>query len=242
LKHEIAYALGQIQNPTAIPILSEILRSKVEDPMVRHEAGEALGAIGSAEALPVLQEFVSDPDRSVSETCVIAIDRINWAQSSEAKNFKDPSEYRSVDPAPPRTQTLSVAELKAQLLNESLSLFERYRAMFSLRNLNTEEAVLASAEGLSDSSALFRHEISYIFGQMQHPAAVPAMSKVLAKNEEHQMVRHEAAEALGSISTEESVEFLKNFQSDPVRVVRESVLVGLDISEGNDVVWIPTSD
>jgi deoxyhypusine monooxygenase len=45
------------------------------------------------------------------------------------------------------------------LMNTQLTLFQRYRAMFSLRNLGTEEAVLALAEGFQDDSALFRHEI-----------------------------------------------------------------------------------
>ena len=40
-----------------------------------------------------------------------------------------------------------------------LPLFQRYRAMFSLRNMGTEEAVLALAHGFTDKSALFRHEI-----------------------------------------------------------------------------------
>lgn len=39
LKHELAYVLGQINDPSAIPILSNILADKEEDPMVRHEVG-----------------------------------------------------------------------------------------------------------------------------------------------------------------------------------------------------------
>ena len=38
-------------------------------------------------------------------------------------------------------------ELKQILLDENRSLFERYRAMFALRNLGTDEAVLAICEG-----------------------------------------------------------------------------------------------
>lgn len=50
----------------------------------------------------------------------------------------------SIDPAPPleTTTTQSVDELKSILLDENLALFKRYRAMFSLRNIGTEEAVL----------------------------------------------------------------------------------------------------
>lgn len=46
------------------------------------------------------------------------------------------------------------------------------------------------------------------------------------------MVRHEAAEALGSLGDEEGVEdVLKKFLDDPVQVVRDSVIVALDMAE-----------
>ena len=37
-----------------------------------------------------------------------------------------------------------------------LPLFQRYRAMFALRNIGTDEAVDALASGFSDDSALFK--------------------------------------------------------------------------------------
>lgn len=46
------------------------------------------------------------------------------------------------------------------------------------------------------------------------------------------MVRHEAAEALGSLGEEEGVEdTLKGFLKDADKVVRESVMVALDMAE-----------
>ena len=45
------------------------------------------------------------------------------------------------------------------------------------------------------------------------------------------MVRHECAETLGSIGTEECREILQTYLHDPERVVRESCEVALDISE-----------
>lgn len=60
LKHEIAYCMGQMQDPYALPHLTAILCDKAENSMVRHEAGEALGAIGHPDSLPVLQRFRDD--------------------------------------------------------------------------------------------------------------------------------------------------------------------------------------
>lgn len=58
----------------------------------------------------------------------------------------DKNPYCSVDPAPPAVRK-SVPDLRCTLLDESLPLFERYRAMFALRNLGNEEAVLALGDG-----------------------------------------------------------------------------------------------
>lgn len=46
------------------------------------------------------------------------------------------------------------------------------------------------------------------------------------------MVRHEAAEALGSLGDEDGVEdMLRAFLDDPEQVVRESVIVALDMAK-----------
>ena len=85
------------------------------------------------------------------------------------------------------------------------------------------------AHGFQDESALFRHEIAYVFGQLQHPSSVPALISVLSNKHEEAMVRHEAAEALGSIATPECRPILKQFSTDHERVVRESCIIGLDM-------------
>lgn len=40
-----------------------------------------------------------------------------------------------------------MSELRSVLLDETQPLFERYRAMFGLRNLGSEEAALALGDG-----------------------------------------------------------------------------------------------
>jgi len=138
----------------------------------------------------VLEKFSKHPSPEIAETCQIAIDLINWKRSGEkcTKGI-----YLSHDPAPP-TAPSSVASLTFQLLDKSRSLFDRYRAMFSLRDMNSDESALALLEGFSDSSALFRHEVAYVLGQMQRAVTIDGLSNVLCNEEEHRMVRHEAAE------------------------------------------------
>ncbi|XP_075997747.1 deoxyhypusine hydroxylase [Genypterus blacodes] len=234
LKHELAYCLGQMQDRRAIPTLTTVLKDIQQEPMVRHEAGEALGAIGDLLVLDLLKEYSKDPVIEVAETCQLAVRRLEWLQSGgekhEVDGASDGNPYCSVDPAPPAAKK-SVSELRTILLDESLQLFERYRAMFALRNMGSEEAVLALGDGLQCSSALFRHEIGYVLGQLQHPAAVPALRAALERSGENPMVRHEAAEALGSIGKEECLAVLQRYREDEERVVKESCEVALDMLE-----------
>lgn len=105
--------------------------------------------------------------------------------------------------------------------------------MFSLRNIGTPEAVDALSAGFSDSSALFKHEIAFIFGQILSPHSVPSLLSVLQDSNEEDMVRHEAAEALGGIATPEVLPHLREWmkRDDAPRVVRESCEVAVDMWE-----------
>lgn len=233
LKHELAYVLGQTGNLTAIPILVGILNDLQQDPMVRHEAGEALGAIGNPSVLPTLKLHLNDTQRVVRETCELAIAKINLERENPTEIptgvHKNEISFESVDPAPAMLQLLGVEELKNRLMDTSLPLFDRYRAMFSLRNKATNEAVLAICEGFKDDSALFRHEIAYVLGQLQNSVSVPALQAVLEDMNEIDMVRHECAEAIGSIATPECFPILERFVADESQAVRESCIVALDI-------------
>ncbi|CZR63255.1 probable Deoxyhypusine hydroxylase [Phialocephala subalpina] len=244
LKHELAYCLGQSKNLAAVPYLKSVLEDKDEDSMCRHEAAEALGAIGDEGSLELLRDL-RDSTKEVEvvrETCEIAVARIEWENSEEGKKEKlRQSDFASIDPAPtaPAEQSESIETLEKTLLDTTQPLFLRYRAMFGLRDLASPPdlptavpAVHALAKGFSDPSALFRHEIAFVFGQLSHPASIPALTAALADLKEASMVRHEAAEALGSLGEEDGVEeTLKRFLNDPEQVVRDSVIVALDMAE-----------
>ncbi|KAJ2519407.1 deoxyhypusine hydroxylase [Coemansia sp. RSA 2049] len=235
-KHEVAYCLGQMGKTAAIPALVKAMALVDSHDMVRHEAAESLGAISDPSVIPELEKYTDDPCQALAETCVLAIEKIRYDHSEGAQKAnpkaKD-SPYTSIDPAPAATETKSVPELRAVLCDQEASLWKRYRVMFALREINTEEAVLALADAMEEdkTSALFRHEIGFIFGEMQHPASIPALARVLANTEEASMVRHEAAEALGSVATPEVKAILAQYINDPEPVVRESCVVALDMFE-----------
>lgn len=253
LGHELAYCLGQIKDPYALPTLTRVLRDNSQHVMVRHEAAEAIGAIGDKAGLDVLRPYVGHKERAISETAEIAVAKIEYDHSDQGRRERHDRDsiYMTIDPAPaaaaaassssPLVQGSSSSEqsiddLEKTLLDERLPLFERYRAMFALRNLGTREAVLALAKGFGDSSALFRHEVAFVFGQLTSPHSVPALIDVVQDSNEDEMVRHEAAEALGSIADERClpvlVELASRSDKDGVpRVVRESAEVALDMYE-----------
>ncbi len=140
------------------------------------------------------------------------------------------SEFDSVDPAPPSDEN-DISSLRSTLCNESTRMFLRMRALFSLRNIGGKDAVDALAAAFKSDSALLKHEIAYVMGQMQDSAAVPHLIDRLADEDEDVMVRHEAAEALGAIGDRTALATLEKFVDDDAVVVAESCEVALDLLE-----------
>lgn len=282
-RHEVAFVLGQRQEPRGVATLSAVLSDPLDHPMVRHEAGEALGAIATPECLAPLEAHVNDPVLEVAETCRLALERLryytdgakadagaekkelgredavaNGAASEPASSVAAASEpassaasarlptppsspsaseasesgerrYLSVDPAPAASRSVPTSALRELLLDESAPIFERYRAMFGLRDRGGPEAVEALAAGFSCRSALLKHELAYVLGQMQDAVAIDALERVLRDADEAAMVRHEAAEALGAIADERCVGLLREHAVDPEPIVADSCVVALDV-------------
>ncbi len=110
-------------------------------------------------------------------------------------------------------------------------MFQRMRALFALRNIGGRDSVEALAAAYESKSALLKHEIAYVMGQMQDPHAVPHLIERLEDGEEDVMVRHEAAEALGAIGDRTALEVLERFVDDDEVVIAESCEVALDLLE-----------
>ncbi|XP_060676395.1 deoxyhypusine hydroxylase isoform X2 [Ziziphus jujuba] len=205
LAHEAAFALGQMQDVDAIPALTAVLNDLSLHPIVRHEAAEALGAIGIESNVPILRNSLAlDPAQEVRETCELALERIEQLKDADDGSAVEKSPFMSVDPAAPTTSCSSVNQLREALLDEERGMYERYAALFALRNSGGDEAVAAIIDSLASKSALLKHEVAYVLGQLQNKNASAALSSILKNVNEHPMVRHEAAEALGSIAAFES--------------------------------------
>lgn len=230
-RHDVAFCMGQRQDPAALEVLQSILSDDREHPMVRHEAGEALGAIGRPECLDALRRHRSDAAQEVAETCQLALERIEHLQRHPGGTGAGESPYMSVDPTPPFPASTPTEDLRRILLEPNEKMFDRYRALFALRNQGGDAAVAVLCEAFSASSALLKHEVAYVLGQLQHPLSVPTLGRVLRDPREHAMVRHEAAEALGAIADQGCVALLRAHTADPEPIVAHSCLVALDVLE-----------
>ncbi|KAK6049660.1 PBS lyase HEAT-like repeat protein, partial [Cooperia oncophora] len=161
---------------------------------------------------------LNDPCQEIAQTCELALRRIELVNTS---GDKTESPYQSIDPTS-TASTDNVTELGATLVDKSKPLWDRYSAMFKLRNINTDASIKALAQGLyCEDSALLRHE-----------GCLRARSGTVSSGDQrigrpNCMVRHECAEALGAIATEHCTSLLQNYVSDEERVVRESCEVAL---------------
>ena len=124
------------------------------------------------------------------------------------------SEYGSVDPAP-ASDEINFETMKSILLDDSARMFERMRVVFKFRNIRDSQSCIALCQAFSTKSALLRHELAYVLGQMQMDEAIPTLTDRLSDLNEHVMVRHEAAEALGAIGNLSATPVLAAYLADP---------------------------
>lgn len=111
----------------------------------------------------------------VAQTCQLALQRIQYHNQHDTPAEQDESRYLSVDPTPAAPSTTPANELSSTLVDEEARIFDRYRAMFALRNKGGREAVNALGEAFASQSALLKHEVAYVLGQMQDAEAVSTL-------------------------------------------------------------------
>ena len=136
--------------------------------------------------------------------------------------------HGSVDPAPPAKET-DREQLRLSLIDEDTRMFTRMRALFALRDIGGASAAMDICEAFTSSSALLRHEAAYVLGQMQRPEVVDVLMAILDDEDEHVMVRHEAAEALGAIGETSSIPVLEKHLLHPRPEIAESCEAALDL-------------
>lgn len=240
LRHEICYAFGQMidtqENKNEIQnfLNKEIFSVPTKwASIVLHEAAEALGNISDENNIILLKKFLNYEDDIIKETCMLAIDNLNWLKNTnkgKTEGFNEKNKYYCTnDPAPPFNyekypEFKSIDKLKSILFNGSL--FEQNRVLFTLRNLGTKEAVNLLCECFSNKfTPLFKHEVSFILGQMAEEAkeALCKLEEVMQDENEDPIVRHETALALGEIS--KGKDLLKKYSTHENQLIAESCII-----------------
>ena len=253
LRHEVAFALGQMRARGAEAALAETLADASEDGMVRHECAEALGAFVDASemAMEALERAVGSDRREVAETASLALRKLREtngrlaggsvfgsAKERASAGGEGETPYLSVDPVPALAPGTPVETLERILMDDDGDMYERYGAMFALRNASYANAATADACAdvlgrvlATSGSALLKHEVCYVLGQLQSASdgARASLVRCLEDASEHPMVRHEAAEALGSIAHPSTKEYLETYANDPEPIVAQSCEVALSI-------------
>jgi deoxyhypusine monooxygenase len=113
-----------------------------------------------------------------------------------------------------------VPEYASTLQDIDKPITDRISSLFCLRTVCSVEAIdaLTKAFELEPKSDLLRHEICYCLGQMNtspdHAAKIqPFLEKILS--EDHpKIVLHEAVEALGNLSMENTLKLLERFKDE----------------------------
>lgn len=100
------------------------------------------------------------------------------------------------------------------LNNKERPLKERFRALFTLKNIGGADAIDEISRGFTDDSALLKHELAYCLGQMQDKKALGILTQVLEDVNQEPMVRHEAAEAMGAIGAADIIPILEKYKND----------------------------
>jgi len=81
--HEVAYVLGQLQDKSAVEVLTKVLKNETLNCMVRHEAAEALGNIAEEETIELLKRYSADKEEAVKSSCVVALDILDYVNSDQ---------------------------------------------------------------------------------------------------------------------------------------------------------------
>lgn len=117
----------------------------------------------------------------------------------------------------------SKEKIKELLLNYDTDISSKIRCLFFGRFHGDEESAEMLLKSLNYSqSVLFRHEVLYVLGQMGLKSPLPYLYKILADENEHPMVRHEAGEAIAAIGEDESFEIVNKYVNDSSPAVSET--------------------
>jgi deoxyhypusine monooxygenase len=181
LRHEICYSLGQMEvSKKKKAVVQAFLEKVVSEPshsdFVKHEAIEALEVFNEDLAMKVLEELKDKQSGIVYETYYLKKKQIEWEKETDRGKSEgieiEESLFDTKEPVvwynyKADQRYADVGFLQEILLdNVTYDIFERYRALITLREINTEDSLMAICQCFMDShlncSDLLKHQAAFV--------------------------------------------------------------------------------
>lgn len=262
-RHECAEALGAIADETSLEVLRD-MREDSKHREVRETASLALRRVeymvGSRDESTATSTTTATNTTFNSTGAIVGSKKESIgkvAAVNEEQEEEEEGRAYSVDPVPAMDESIETETLAEIILDDAADIWDRYAAMFALRNRaqktfglvkktqENEQLVQLCSSTLGKTlrsetvqSALLKHEICYVLGQLRedddNEIARKALFECLEDPNEHAMVRHEAAEAIGSRGGRGAEALLRKYLSCEDRIVSESCEVALDMLKENE--------
>lgn len=262
-RHECAEALGAIADETSLEVLRD-MREDSKHREVRETASLALRRVeymvGSRDESTATSTTTATNTTFNSTGAIVGSKKESIgkvAAVNEEQEEEEEGRAYSVDPVPAMDESIETETLAEIILDDDADIWDRYAAMFALRNRaqktfglvkktqENEQLVQLCSSTLGKTlrsetvqSALLKHEICYVLGQLRedddNEIARKALFECLEDPNEHAMVRHEAAEAIGSRGGRGAEALLRKYLSCEDRIVSESCEVALDMLKENE--------
>ena len=259
-RHECAEALGAIADETSFEVLRD-MREDSKHREVRETASLALRRVeymvGSRDESTATSTTTATNTTFNSTGAIVGSKKESIGKVAAVNEEQEEEFAYSVDPVPAMDESIETETLAEIILDDDADIWDRYAAMFALRNRaqktfglvkktqENEQLVQLCSSTLGKTlrsetvqSALLKHEICYVLGQLRedddNEIARKALFECLEDPNEHAMVRHEAAEAIGSRGGRGAEALLRKYLSCEDRIVSESCEVALDMLKENE--------
>lgn len=255
LRHDVMYCMGQMRATNSVNFLLERMHDTNEKSIVRHEAGEALSNLTDIkeQVIPELEKHWDSEDELLRSTVRVAVPKLKAlnensrygkkyggtmepAEPFNEEEVRDYLQSKEIPDAQSHSELLN--QVQAQLLKDysEVDEFTKYRLCYFLRDTNdlrSKEILsdLLSAENRKVTSALLRHELGFILGQINNNDTCihEALKNASLDESEHPVVRHEAILAFYDITKDEA--FMDQFLKHDDQLIRESVEVATKMGE-----------
>ncbi|KAI9107275.1 hypothetical protein K1719_021663 [Acacia pycnantha] len=159
------FSLRNLKGPSPRDAL--ILATRDSSKLLAHEVALDLGQMQDVEAIPALTSVLND--LSLHPIAAEALGAIG--SDSNVPLLKNSLDLDLAQEHTNGASCSSVDQLREVLLDEEKGMYERYAALLALRNNGGNEVVAAIIDSLDSKSALLRHEVAYVLGQLQDKAA-----------------------------------------------------------------------